>query len=123
LHGDLKKLGQILYGCQQQFLADHGRVGGGVWDQFWGGLHGRHRPAGRDAGDDRPGQRGFLAAEEVLHCLGETWRQSQAYLVGNINQSSLDSLWNKPDHIELRQRVQDFDFSPLSTLPINAIFS
>jgi MoaA/NifB/PqqE/SkfB family radical SAM enzyme len=44
--------------------------------------------------------------------LGETRRQSQAYSVGNIHQSSLASLWNKPDYVELRQRLQDFDFSP-----------
>jgi hypothetical protein len=84
----------FFYGCQQQQRAGHRRGGGGVWDQFRESLHGRHRPAGRGAGDDRPGQRGLLAAEEVFRCLRETQRQSQAYSVENINQSSLASLWN-----------------------------
>jgi MoaA/NifB/PqqE/SkfB family radical SAM enzyme len=44
--------------------------------------------------------------------LGENRRQSQAYSVGNIHQASLATLWNAPGYVELRQRLQDFDFSP-----------
>jgi MoaA/NifB/PqqE/SkfB family radical SAM enzyme len=44
--------------------------------------------------------------------LGENQRQSQAYSVGNIHQASLAALWNAPGYVELRQRLQDFDFSP-----------
>jgi MoaA/NifB/PqqE/SkfB family radical SAM enzyme len=44
--------------------------------------------------------------------LGENRRQSNAFSVGNIQQSSLTELWNDQKYVELRQRLQDFDFSP-----------
>lgn len=39
-------------------------------------------------------------------------RQSQAYSVGNINQSSLLEIWNDPEYVALRERLMKFDFSP-----------
>jgi MoaA/NifB/PqqE/SkfB family radical SAM enzyme len=44
--------------------------------------------------------------------LGENLRQSNAFSVGNINDSSLAAVWNDQKYAELRQRLQDFDFSP-----------
>jgi MoaA/NifB/PqqE/SkfB family radical SAM enzyme len=44
--------------------------------------------------------------------LGENRRQSHAFSVGNVNESSLAAVWNDPQYVELRQRLQDFDFSP-----------
>jgi len=44
--------------------------------------------------------------------LGENQRQSHAFSVGNINESSLAAVWNDQKYVELRQRLQDFDFSP-----------
>ncbi len=44
--------------------------------------------------------------------LGENRRQSHAFSVGNINESSLAAVWNDQAYVELRQRLQDFDFSP-----------
>jgi MoaA/NifB/PqqE/SkfB family radical SAM enzyme len=44
--------------------------------------------------------------------LGENRRQSHAFSVGNINQGSLVAVWNDQSYVELRQRLQDFDFSP-----------
>ncbi len=44
--------------------------------------------------------------------LGDNLRRSQAFSVGNIQASSLADLWNLPDYVELRERLQDFDFSP-----------
>ena len=44
--------------------------------------------------------------------LGENRRQSHAFSVGNINQSRLVDLWNDQPYVDLRQRLQDFDFSP-----------
>jgi MoaA/NifB/PqqE/SkfB family radical SAM enzyme len=39
-------------------------------------------------------------------------RQSRRYVVGNINQENLDSIWNQTDYHQFRRRVQDFSFSP-----------
>ncbi len=39
-------------------------------------------------------------------------RFSRRYVVGNLAEHSLSELWNLPDYIALRQRVQRFDFSP-----------
>ena len=44
--------------------------------------------------------------------LGENRRQSRAYAVGNIHDSRLVDLWNSQGYVELRERLQDFDFSP-----------
>ena len=39
-------------------------------------------------------------------------RVSRRYVIGNVTQRELSTLWNDPDHLAFRQRVQDFDFSP-----------
>ncbi|HWR67331.1 MAG TPA: radical SAM protein [Bellilinea sp.] len=44
--------------------------------------------------------------------LGETERKSHAYRIGSIQQSSLMELWQDPAYVRLRERLQEFDFSP-----------
>jgi len=44
--------------------------------------------------------------------LGDNRRQSNSFSVGSIHQTSLAGLWNAPGYVDLRQRLQDFDFSP-----------
>jgi len=44
--------------------------------------------------------------------LGQNLRQSHAYAVGTIQERSLLDLWNDPEYVRLRERLQDFDFSP-----------
>ncbi|MCX7976087.1 MAG: radical SAM protein [Bellilinea sp.] len=44
--------------------------------------------------------------------LGEHVRRSQAYFVGDLTNQTLDQIWREPAYVELRQRVQTFDFSP-----------
>jgi len=44
--------------------------------------------------------------------LGGHRRTSHAYTVGNINDCSLLDLWNNPAYLDLRERLQAFDFSP-----------
>jgi MoaA/NifB/PqqE/SkfB family radical SAM enzyme len=44
--------------------------------------------------------------------LGNRLRRSRAYSFGNISVRSLVELWDDPDYIALRQRLQVFDFSP-----------
>jgi MoaA/NifB/PqqE/SkfB family radical SAM enzyme len=39
-------------------------------------------------------------------------RRSQEYLVGSLHRSSLAEIWHDPAYSALRQRLQDFDFSP-----------
>jgi MoaA/NifB/PqqE/SkfB family radical SAM enzyme len=39
-------------------------------------------------------------------------RQSQAFSVGNVNQSSLLEIWNGSEYTDLRERLLKFDFSP-----------
>jgi MoaA/NifB/PqqE/SkfB family radical SAM enzyme len=39
-------------------------------------------------------------------------RLSRRYVVGNLSEQSLETLWFQPDYISFRQRVQAFDFSP-----------
>jgi MoaA/NifB/PqqE/SkfB family radical SAM enzyme len=39
-------------------------------------------------------------------------RVSKAYLVGNINELTLSEIWMDPAYINLRERLQNFDFSP-----------
>ncbi len=39
-------------------------------------------------------------------------RFSRRYVVGNLNEHDLRSIWEQPDYIGFRQRVQAFDFSP-----------
>jgi MoaA/NifB/PqqE/SkfB family radical SAM enzyme len=46
------------------------------------------------------------------HYLGERERTSREYFVGNIQEKSLSEIWNDPAYLALRERLQDFDFSP-----------
>mgnify|MGYP001164524973 CR=1 FL=1 len=39
-------------------------------------------------------------------------RYSRRYVVGNLREHSLVDLWNMPEYVAFRQRVQEFDFSP-----------
>ena len=57
----------VVHGGEQQLRAGHRRGGGRLRHQLRRGLRRRHRPAGRSAGDDRPGQRGVLLPASVLH--------------------------------------------------------
>jgi MoaA/NifB/PqqE/SkfB family radical SAM enzyme len=38
-------------------------------------------------------------------------RHVQRYIIGNINEDDLQDLWNKPDYIAFREKVQNFDFA------------
>jgi MoaA/NifB/PqqE/SkfB family radical SAM enzyme len=44
--------------------------------------------------------------------LGKRLRHSHAHSFGNISDRSLAELWNSPDYVALRKRLQAFDFSP-----------
>ena len=50
--------------------------------------------------------RGYLQYEE---------RYSKRWVIGNVAEQSLSEIWNKPEHIAFRERVQSFDFSPCCT--------
>ena len=39
-------------------------------------------------------------------------RFSRRYAVGNINEHSVRALWNEPEYLAFRERVQTFDFAP-----------
>jgi MoaA/NifB/PqqE/SkfB family radical SAM enzyme len=39
-------------------------------------------------------------------------RTTRRHVIGNIGERSLVELWNSPDYVKLRRRVQAFDFSP-----------
>jgi MoaA/NifB/PqqE/SkfB family radical SAM enzyme len=39
-------------------------------------------------------------------------RVSRHYTVGNVNEISVQDLWNKPEYLSFRERVQTFDFVP-----------
>jgi MoaA/NifB/PqqE/SkfB family radical SAM enzyme len=47
--------------------------------------------------------------------LGERRRHSYASSVGNVNGKGLAEIWSNPAYVELRQRLQAFDFSPCSS--------
>lgn len=47
--------------------------------------------------------------ESYLH---DRRRSSRRHIIGNIANQSLRDMWNNPQYVALRQRVQDFDFSP-----------
>ena len=47
-----------------------------------------------------------------VNYLDDRLRKSNAYAVGNINESSLADLWNSSSYVALRERLQIFDFSP-----------
>jgi len=42
-------------------------------------------------------------------------RFSRRWSIGNVMENSLFDLWNTPEHIAFRERVQAFDFSPCTT--------
>jgi MoaA/NifB/PqqE/SkfB family radical SAM enzyme len=44
--------------------------------------------------------------------LFERQRFSQRHVIGSVNEIDLQELWNRPEYIALRERVQAFDFSP-----------
>lgn len=44
--------------------------------------------------------------------LGQTHRKNQAYFVGSLEDESLKQAWENPQHVRLRERLQEFDFSP-----------
>src|SRR4030067_298352 len=37
------------------------------------------------------------------------------WAIGNVTEKSLADIWNAPEHIEFRERVQAFDFAPCIT--------
>lgn len=47
--------------------------------------------------------------------LDDRKRQSVAYTIGNILERNLADLWNDPVYEKLRERIQDFDFSPCTS--------
>ena len=47
--------------------------------------------------------------------LGDRRRHSYASAVGNVREKGLAELWADPAYVELRQRLQAFDFSPCSS--------
>ncbi len=44
--------------------------------------------------------------------LNDTPRSVSRYVIGNVNDVPLHEIWNKPDHLAFRRRVQEFDFPP-----------
>ncbi len=44
--------------------------------------------------------------------LNDTPRSVSRYVIGNVNQAPLHEIWNDPNHLAFRRRVQEFDFSP-----------
>jgi len=44
--------------------------------------------------------------------VNERERFSRRYVVGNVNERKLHELWNEPDYLAFRERVQKFDFAP-----------
>ena len=44
--------------------------------------------------------------------LEERERFSRCYVIGNVADSDLSDLWNAPEYVTFRERVQKFDFSP-----------
>jgi len=39
-------------------------------------------------------------------------RFSRHYIVGNVAERDLNDLWNVPEYVAFRKRVQEFEFSP-----------
>jgi MoaA/NifB/PqqE/SkfB family radical SAM enzyme len=46
------------------------------------------------------------------HYLDNRKRTSKEYFVGDIHENSLPHIWNDANYLELRKRLQGFDFSP-----------
>ncbi len=44
--------------------------------------------------------------------LGDRKRLIKKHIIGNVADQPLVSLWNKPEHVAFREKVQRFDFSP-----------
>jgi MoaA/NifB/PqqE/SkfB family radical SAM enzyme len=44
--------------------------------------------------------------------LNDYARFTRRWIVGNVQERKLDDLWNTPEHLAFRERVQAFDFSP-----------
>jgi MoaA/NifB/PqqE/SkfB family radical SAM enzyme len=44
--------------------------------------------------------------------LNELPRHSRRYVIGNLADKDLNELWNLPEYIAFRKKVQEFDFSP-----------
>jgi len=42
-------------------------------------------------------------------------RKTSRYAIGNIHHASLHEIWNDPEHLSFRRRVQDFDFPPCTS--------
>ena len=42
-------------------------------------------------------------------------RFSRRWAIGNVMEHSLSDLWNTPEHLEFRERVQAFDFAPCTS--------
>jgi MoaA/NifB/PqqE/SkfB family radical SAM enzyme len=47
--------------------------------------------------------------------LDERRRHSRRYVIGNVGEKSLAELWERPDYVSFRRRVQEFDFSPCTS--------
>jgi MoaA/NifB/PqqE/SkfB family radical SAM enzyme len=47
--------------------------------------------------------------------LDERRRHSRRYVIGNVGEQSLAELWERPDYVSFRRRVQEFDFSPCTS--------
>jgi MoaA/NifB/PqqE/SkfB family radical SAM enzyme len=58
----------------------------------------------------------FSPCLSLLHShasfLGQRPRFSRRYVVGSLAERDLDQLWNAPDHVNFRERVRQFSFSP-----------
>lgn len=50
--------------------------------------------------------------ESYLH---ERARTVDRYVIGNINDLPLTEIWNDPNHLSFRQRVQEFNFPPCTS--------
>ena len=46
--------------------------------------------------------------------LGDLERHLHSFTIGSVTEKELDELWNAPEHITFRERVQAFNFSPCS---------
>ena len=44
--------------------------------------------------------------------LNERKRRSKRYVVGNVNEHTMNELWSSPEYVAMRERVQSFQFSP-----------
>lgn len=47
--------------------------------------------------------------------VGETKRRSHAYQIGTLGERSLLDMWRDPEYVDLRERLDEFTFSPCTT--------